>query len=124
MRLGSAYHALTPPVFDGGLGGFHAWTVETIERTGRQVAVELRTIGGSLQHERRYGADQRGPGSAALAMSCQIMGHLAASGRMADVDGVLQVKMSGERGEVVGVVVHVVAVGCLAGAPVTAAITR
>ena len=48
------------------------------------------------------------------------MRDLAAAGGMADVDGVVQIEVLDERGEVVGVVVHVVAVGGLGGAAVTA----
>ena len=37
--------------------------------------------------------------------------HLAAAGRMADMDRVFQVEMFRHRGQVVGVMIHVVAVG-------------
>ena len=47
-------------------------------------------------------------------MARQIVHHLAAAGGMADMDGVLQVEMRGHRREVVGIMVHVVAVGDLA----------
>src|SRR6185369_9731173 len=47
---------------------------------------------------------------------------LAAAGGMADMNGVLQVEMRRHGREVVGVMVHVVAVGHLAGAAMAAAI--
>ena len=43
---------------------------------------------------------------------------------MADVDRVFQVEMRGHRREVVGVVIHVMTVGHLGGAAMTAAIMR
>ena len=39
------------------------------------------------------------------------MHHLAAAGGMADMDGVLQVEMRGDGREIVGIMIHVVAVG-------------
>ena len=50
------------------------------------------------------------------------MHHLAAAGGMADMDCVLQVEMRGDGREVVGVMVHVMAVADLAGAAVAAAV--
>ncbi len=50
------------------------------------------------------------------------MHDLAAAGGMADVDGVLQIEMRGDGREVVGIVVHVMAVAGLAGAAVAAAV--
>ena len=47
----------------------------------------------------------------------EIVHDLAAAGRMADVDGILQVEMRRHRGEVVGIVIHVVAVGDLVERP-------
>src|SRR5262245_16446675 len=52
------------------------------------------------------------------------MHDLASAGRMADVNGVLEVEMRGHRGEIVRIVIHVVAVGDLRGAAVTAAVMR
>src|ERR1700704_2554030 len=43
---------------------------------------------------------------------------------MADVDGVLQIKMCGDCREIVGVVIHIVTVGRLRRTPVTAAVMR
>ena len=50
------------------------------------------------------------------------MHHLAAAGGMADVNGILQVEMRGQRRQVVGIMIHVVAVGGLAGAAMAAAV--
>ena len=55
-----------------------------------------------------------------FAVPPEIAHDLAAAGRMADVDGVLQIEMRGHRREIVGVVIHVVAVGGLARAAVAA----
>jgi hypothetical protein len=41
------------------------------------------------------------------------MHDLAAAGGVADVDGVLQIKMRGDRREIIGVMIHVVTVGRL-----------
>jgi hypothetical protein len=46
--------------------------------------------------------------------------HLAATGRMADVNCVLEIEVCRQRGQVVGVVVHVVAVAGLSGSPLAA----
>ena len=47
-----------------------------------------------------------------------------AAGRMADVNGVLEIEVCGHRREVAGVVVHVVAVARLGGPPVAAPVIR
>ena len=47
---------------------------------------------------------------AALAVPGDIARHLAAAGRMADMDRVLQIEMLDQGGDVVGVVIHVMAV--------------
>ena len=57
-------------------------------------------------------------------MPSQIARHLAAAGGMADVNGVLQVEMRGQRRQVIGIVIHVVAVADLGGAAVAAAVMR
>jgi hypothetical protein len=54
----------------------------------------------------------------------EVVHDLAAAGRVADVDAVAQVEVVDHGGEVVGVVVHVVAVEHLLGAPVPAAVVR
>src|SRR5437588_10054869 len=101
MRLGAAHHALTPPVLNDRLRGFHARPVEAIERPRRQFAIELRAIGGELRlqpieyffgktagiflrlhHERRDRADSPRLGHPAFAMAPQKMHYLAAAGSL------------------------------------------
>ena len=55
-------------------------------------------------------------------MPRQIAHHFAAAGRVADMNGVLQIEMRRHRGKIVRIVIEVVAVGHLAGAAVAAAI--
>ena len=52
------------------------------------------------------------------------MHYLAAAGRMADMDGVLQVKMRRQRREIGGIVIHVVAIAGLGRAAVSAPVMR
>src|SRR6266487_4369407 len=141
MRLGAAHHALPPPVRDDGLRGFCARPVVTIEGTLRKRAIELRAIGRELrlesvkyffgkavwigrrlQHQRRYSADQRSLCHPAFAMSSQIMRHLAAASGMANVHGVLQIKMRGQSRKVVGIVIHVMAIARLGGPAVASSV--
>jgi hypothetical protein len=49
-------------------------------------------------------------------MTREVTRDFAAASRMPDVDHILQVQMSGNRGEVIGVMIHIVAVGNLGGA--------
>src|SRR6266404_1136395 len=141
MRLRAAHHALAPPIPDGRFRGFHARSVEAIEWSLWQVAIELRTIGRELRlqsiehffgkaagiflrlhHERRNCADQRSLRHSAFAMPSQIVRHLAAAGGMTNVHGVLQIKMRGQGCKVVGIMIHVMAVACLGGPAVTSSI--
>src|SRR5918996_1702069 len=55
-------------------------------------------------------------------MPAEITHHLAAAGRMADVNCILQVEMVGDGFEIVGIVVHVVAVAGLSRTAVAAPI--
>src|SRR5882762_820717 len=57
-------------------------------------------------------------------MAGEIMHHLAAAGRMADVNRIFQVKMIGDGLQIVGIVVHVVPVAGLSRAAMSAPITR
>src|SRR5665213_2175896 len=59
---------------------------------------------------------------AAFATLSQIVHYLTAAGGVADVDGVFQIEMRGESGQVGSVVIHIVAVGGLRGAAVAAAV--
>src|SRR5713101_4316076 len=49
-------------------------------------------------------------------MPTQVVRHLATAGGMADMDGVLQVEMRRKSRQVVGVMIHIVAIGSLGGA--------
>jgi hypothetical protein len=57
-----------------------------------------------------------------LAVARDVVHDLAAAGGMAHVNGVLQIEMSRHRRQVVGVVIHVVAVAGLGGSAVAAAV--
>jgi hypothetical protein len=52
------------------------------------------------------------------------MHHLAAAGGMADMNGVLQIEMRRHGSEIIRVMIHVMAVGHLAGAAMAAAVMR
>src|SRR5580698_2590049 len=52
-------------------------------------------------------------------MASQVVHHFAAASRMADMNRILEVEMCGERRQVVGIVIHVMAVPGLAGTPVS-----
>ena len=141
MRLGAAHHALAPPVPDHRLRCRCARAVEAVERTGREIEVELRPVGGELpaqivedadrqtariafrlQHEWGDCADQHKLGHATAAVSRDIAHGFAAAGGMSDVDGIAQVKVVDDRRGIGRVMIHVVAVADLARASVTAAI--
>ena len=79
-------------------------------------------IGRRLHHQRRHRADQGRLRHAALAVPSEIMRHLAAAGGMADVNGVLQIEMRRQSRQVVGIVIHVMAVARLGGSAVAAAV--
>jgi hypothetical protein len=55
-------------------------------------------------------------------MSSQIVRHLAAAGRVADMSGVLQIEMRCQSRKVICIVVHVMAFACLGGSAVAAAV--
>ncbi len=55
-------------------------------------------------------------------MPRQIMHHLAAAGGMADVNRVLQIEMRRDRGQIIGIMIHVVAFAGLAGPAMAAAV--
>jgi len=57
-------------------------------------------------------------------MAGNVAHDLAAAGGMADMHGVLEVEMRRQRGEIVGIVIHVVAVRDLARAAVAAPVVR
>src|SRR5215470_2980039 len=116
MCLRSAHHALPPPVLDDRLRGFRPWAVEPVEWSRRKVAIKYGAVGCELglqsvehvlwkaarvgrcfHHQRwhcRHDSRLRHP---TFAMPCQIVHDLAASGGMANVDCILEIKMSCER---------------------------
>ncbi|GMA86799.1 hypothetical protein GCM10025868_20490 [Angustibacter aerolatus] len=94
--------------------------LDAVEDRLRQTA----GVGLGLHHQRRHGRDEHGLRHPRLAVPRQVAHHLAATGRVPDVHGVVQVEVLGERGQVVGVVVHVVAVGGLARPAVAAPVVR
>src|ERR1700678_4716135 len=55
-------------------------------------------------------------------MSGQVAHHFAPTGRVADVRGVVEIDVRGQRGEVVGVVVHVVTGRGLGGSSVATSV--
>ena len=141
-RFEARLHALQPERIAHALRHLRAGPVGAVERD-RQILEELRAIGQHagahgvecldrratrirrrLQHQRRHGADQHRFGDALRAVAADVTRDLAAAGRMADVDGVLQIQCFHERGEIVGIGVHVVAVPRLTGSAVAAAIVR
>jgi len=118
-----------------------AGPVEAVERTRGQVAVEPRAVGRDLylesveyvlgeaagigvglHHQRRHRTDQDRLRHPALTVPGDVAHDLAAAGGVPDVDRVVQVEVRGHRGHVVGVVVHVVTIAGLRGAPVPAAV--
>src|SRR5580693_6747517 len=110
VRFGAAHHALPPPGLDDRLGRLGAGPVVAVERPCGQVAVEPGAVGGDLvlpsvedgfgqaagvgvglQHQRRNRADQYRPGHPAFAVPGDIVRHLAAACRVADVNGVVEI---------------------------------
>src|SRR4029077_12784889 len=83
---------------------------------------KTKRIGFCLHHERRHRADQSCLDRPAFAMPSQIVRHLAAAGGMTDMDGVAQVEMRRQSRQVVGIMVHIVAVGSLGRATMSTAI--
>src|ERR1700722_17537478 len=141
LTLSAAHHALTPPVRDDRLRRLHARLVEVVERPGGHRPVELRAVrrpprlqalegglghagrvGVGLQDRRGHRADQDHLRHPRLAVAAEVARHLPAAGRVPDVDGVMQVKVLDQVGQVVGVVVHVVALADLCRAAVPAAV--
>src|ERR1700747_2287185 len=140
MRLCATHHALPPPVLNGRFGWL-AGLVIVVEGAGGHVAVELRTvrcerhleiieyflrqpfrIGWGPQPQRRARGGDGRLRHPAFAVARDVMHNLAATGRVADMDSILEVEMRRHRGEVIGIVIHVVAVADLAGPAVAAAV--
>ena len=66
-----------------------------------------------LHHQGRHRTDQHRPRDPALAVPGDIPDNFAAAGGVPDVDGIVEIEMGRHRGQVVGVVIHVVTVGGL-----------
>src|SRR4029450_6532944 len=77
-----------------------------------------------LYHQRWHRADDRRLRHVLIAMTGEVTHHLAATSRMADVDCILQFEMIGDGLQIVGVVIHIVAVAGLRRATVSASIGR
>src|SRR6266566_4439065 len=133
VRFRTAHHALAPPVLDHGLGHLRARPVVAVERPAREISIELRAVGGELlpeavkyldrqavrigwrlHHDRRHGTDEHQLRHSALAVARRVLFRSPAAGRMANVDGVVQIEMRDDRGGVRGVVVHVMTIADLA----------
>jgi hypothetical protein len=91
---------------------------QAVEHLARQAA----RIGLGLEHQRRHRRDQAGLGDACGAVAADITRHFAAARRKAEQHRVPDVQVVEQLGQVVGVVVHVVAVPRLARAAVAAAV--
>ena len=141
VRLGAAHHTLSPPVLDHAGDRLGARSVETVERTRREIHVELSTVGGERlaklvehldwqpsrigrrpHHDRRYGADQDEFCSAPSAVASNVTGRFSATRGVADMDGVSQVEMLHHCRCVGRVVVHVMSLADLRGTAVAATV--
>src|SRR4029077_12390807 len=71
------------------------------------------------QHQGWYCADDGRFCHPAFAVASQVVHHFAAPGRVADMNRIFEVEMCGQRRQVVGVMIHVMAIPGLAGTPVT-----
>ncbi|MNF95797.1 hypothetical protein D3C84_785660 [compost metagenome] len=115
--------------------------VVAVKRPGGNVVVELRAVGrqlrlqvvehrlgqaagvaGGLHHQRWHRRQDRRLAGAVLAVAGQVMHHLAAAGGMSDMHCAAYPQVIDHRRHVIGVMVHVVAIPDLAGAPVAAAV--
>src|SRR5262249_16375887 len=89
-----------------------------VERVDRKTSGVCR----GSEHDRWNSADQHGFGHALGAVTANVASYFAATGGVADVNGVFQVEFLDELRQVGGIGVHVIAFPRLAGAPVTAAV--
>ncbi len=62
-------------------------------------------VGVGLDHERRHRTDEHCLRDAALAVAGNVMDDLAATGGVADMNGVVEIEMCGQSGWVIGIVV-------------------
>ena len=120
---------------------FRARPVVAVERPARELEVELRPVGGKLfpqavehlerqaagvgwclHHDRWHGADEHQLRDPALAVAGDGAGRLAAAGGVTDMDGVAQVQLRDDLGDIGRVVVHVVPLPDLGRPAVAAAV--
>jgi hypothetical protein len=144
--LDPAHHALPPPVVDEALGHLRARPIEAKECSRRDVP---KSCARSTSRAVRYASKtSKGspPGLAAVfgmsggtapmrtALATRPLARpapwrpmyrdLAAARRVPDVDRVLEVELLGQRDEIVGIRVHLVAVPRLGRTPVSATVVR
>ncbi|CCV10192.1 hypothetical protein MESS4_120313 [Mesorhizobium sp. STM 4661] len=145
VRLGATHHALPPPVLDHSFMDRRTLAVESVERARRDVPEELCTVAGQcrpkdvedlhrctfgvvvgLQHQRRNGGDEDGLGHPArrFAVSRHVPRDFAATGGMADVNRVPQIKRLGDGKGVSRVMANVVTIGDLLRATMAAPVMR
>src|SRR5881392_2185341 len=129
MRLRATHHSLAPPIPDDTLVRFRAGPVVTVEWSSRHIVIELRALGGDLRlesvkhflrqsawivfrlyHQWRHRSDHHRFCHAAFAVARQIMDYFASASRVADMHGILEIEMLGQRREIVRIMIHVVAV--------------
>ena len=134
-------HALVPERVAYPPGRVGAGAVGAEERPVGEVAVELGTVGegsrpeavehldrhparvvGRAQHERGHRRDECDLHDPAGAVPADVAGDFPAAGGEADEGDLAQIEFFDQRGEVVGVGVHVVAVPGLSGPSVAAAV--
>jgi hypothetical protein len=96
-----------------------------VGRTRRHVPIELGSVIGNLRlksvehvfrkaagvrqrldHDRRDRGDKDGLGRPTFTMTSEMMNNLTATGRMADVNGVLEVQMLHQDRQIVRIVIH------------------
>jgi hypothetical protein len=93
-------------------------------RSSKTLFGQAAGVGLGLHHERRHRTDEHRFGHPVLAVAGEVAHHLAPSGRVADVHGLVEVEVGDDGRQVVGVVVHVVAVAGLGRAAVAAPVGR
>jgi hypothetical protein len=80
--------------------------LQIVEDALRQTA----RVGISLHHERSDRADEHRFRDPALPVSGDVAHDLTTAGRVADMNGVLEIEMCSDRGQVIGVMVHIVTI--------------
>jgi len=140
--LEAGLHAPEPELVEHPLRDLGPRPVGAVELDG-QVLVELRPvleqarpetvehfdgqalrIGRSLDHDRRHRGDQDGFGHPRRPVATDVPGDFSAPGGVAHQRHVIQIEGLDDRGQIVGVAVHVVARECLAGSAMAAPVVR